>query len=286
VIASNEACRLAALPALGIIVVAGADAAAFLAAQLGRSPPARDRSQGSLAAWHDAKGRVQALFRVFNAAEDRFWLTTPANAAAGIVEDLRRFVLRSRVELLIDDGELGCVALVGLCTQPIESRLLTAPVSPHLRYVIGPATAVTTLRTTLPGAPAAAVDLEEIRLRIPSLDARLRGQFLPQMLDLDRLGAVEFDKGCYPGQEVIVRIQHRGSVKRHLIRLEGPSTSEAPAPATTLLDTAGRRVGQIVRAAVSSNGLEALAVIDRAATTGALRLDDDESHTLMPVSES
>jgi folate-binding protein YgfZ len=70
--------------------------------------------------------------------------------------------------------------------------------------------------------------------------------FLPQMLDLERLGAVDFDKGCYLGQEVVARAQHRGEVKRRLQRLDWTGTAPpAGAQFGTPADPA-RKLGTIV----------------------------------------
>jgi folate-binding protein YgfZ len=88
-------------------------------------------------------------------------------------------------------------------------------------------------------------------------------RFLPQMLDLARLGAVDFEKGCYLGQEVVARAQHRGEVKRRLARL----TWQGPAPppvGSDVQDADGRSVGVIVQSAAAAPGQgPALAVLSR-----------------------
>jgi len=88
---------------------------------------------------------------------------------------------------------------------------------------------------------------------------------LPQMLDLDRLGAVSFDKGCYLGQEVVARAQHRGQVKRRLTRLRWPDDGggplEAPAPGEAIRDQRGRDCGELVECAPGAR--ECLAVLAR-----------------------
>ncbi len=86
---------------------------------------------------------------------------------------------------------------------------------------------------------------------IALLSEATRDTFLPQMLDLPRLGAVSFAKGCYLGQEIVARAQHRGQVKRHLVRLSWTGDA-APAPGSELLDAAGRARGQVVMASVQA----------------------------------
>jgi len=282
-------CRCAPLPDLAVIVVEGTDAEAFLAAQLGRTPPRPDRSAAPLAAWHDAKGRVQGLFRTFRPAADVFWLTTPADAAPGIVADLSRFVLRSRVALRLDDGDIRCIALLGDCESLLtahlesptsDSPLLAARVGPGLSHLVGPASALAGVLASVQTVPANAAELAEIRLGIPRVDARLRGQFLPQMLDLDRLGAIEFDRGCYPGQEIIVRTQHRGTIKRQLTYLTGRHEPQEPVAGDAICNASGDRVGQVVRAARADDAIELLAVVELAALAEPLQLGGEPPRVL------
>ena len=64
--------------------------------------------------------------------------------------------------------------------------------------------------------------LEEIRAGRPLITAATQDQFVPQMVNLEALGAVDFQKGCYPGQEIVARAQYRGQVKRRMVRLPAP----------------------------------------------------------------
>ena len=104
----------------------------------------------------------------------------------------------------------------------------------------------------------AAIDRREVWL-----EAATSGAFLPQMLALDELGAVSFTKGCYLGQEVIARAQHRGQVKRRLTRLEW---SGAPvAVGAEVQDAEGRTAGAIVAATADGHAGTALAVVAESA---------------------
>lgn len=88
--------------------------------------------------------------------------------------------------------------------------------------------------------------------------------FLPQMLGLVEAGAVDFDKGCYLGQEVVARAQHRGEVKRGLVRLEGPMPLlPAGAPLT---DAGGRSTGTVISAVTHNAAQRCLAVVRLPAT--------------------
>ena len=93
------------------------------------------------------------------------------------------------------------------------------------------------------------------------LEAATSAAFLPQMLALDELGAVSFTKGCYLGQEVVARAQHRGEVKRRLTRLNW--SGGEPRIGAEAHDPNGRAVGIVVAVAASEDGGLALAVLGR-----------------------
>jgi len=258
-----------------VIVVGGADAEAFLAAQLGRKPPAANEPTAPLAAWHDAKGRVQGLFRVVR-SDQGFWLMTEADAAAGIAG--------------VASGSLRCAALVGDCAARLGALGLKPGdmtwhgdfallrLAPNLAYSVGLPAAIDSWAESLPRGSESDAELAEIRLGLPALGAALRGAFLPQMLNLDALGAVVFDKGCYPGQEIIARTHHLGAVKRRLYRfVAGAGLPAAPAPGTALVDAQRDTVGTVVRAARADNAVELLAVVATAATATALFIDGSET---------
>ena len=99
----------------------------------------------------------------------------------------------------------------------------------HLRrYVLRAKVRVEQSRTS----PVPVDGLADIRQGLPQVYAVTSEMFVAQMLNLDLLGAIAFDKGCYTGQEIIARVHYRGAVKRHMqaLRLEGPP----PEPGTRL----------------------------------------------------
>ena len=124
----------------------------------------------------------------------------------------------------------------------------------------------------MPRAPADEAALAEIELGIPAIGLPLVEHFVPQMLNLDLLDALSFDKGCYPGQEVIARVHHLGSVKRRMRRY-ACSSAAAPSAGTAVLDGAGTAAGEVVRSAGAAETAELLAVVDQAAARGVLKVD-------------
>ncbi len=107
-------------------------------------------------------------------------------------------------------------------------------------------------------AQRASWDLAGIERREVWLTADTTGEFLPQMVGLDEIGAVSFSKGCYLGQEVVARAQHLGEVKRRLAALDW--SGDTPSPGTRV-EASGRRVGTVVAVAGSTGEGRALAVL-------------------------
>jgi folate-binding protein YgfZ len=198
------------------------------------------------------------------------------------------FVLRAKVRIEPSD-EWHAAALLGADDAWLAAHALPAGtpvggvvtrgelhwirIGDRLWHAIGPRGPVETFEPALPRARADEAALAEIELGIPAIGALLVEHFVPQMLNLDLLDALSFDKGCYPGQEVIARVHHLGSVKRRMRRY-ACSAAAAPAAGTAVLDGAGTAAGEVVRSACAAGtGAELLAVVDQAAARGALTVE-------------
>jgi tRNA-modifying protein YgfZ len=255
----------------------GADAAAFLHAQLSRAIPELDSGSAPLAAWADPRGRVRALLRVCS-LPDRWLLVTPRDGADELLRKLRMFVLRSKVTLalatdvsvtgLFGDGAewFASHGVPGNATPP--NRLVRHDdvtfirIGPSYWQALGAPAALVSLTAGLGKTGAADAALAEIGLGIPAITPALAERFVAQMLNLDELDAVSFDKGCYPGQEVIARVHNLGGVKRRARRY---GVQAAPPAIGAPVLAAGSQVGEVVRSAQATRGSELLAVVDHAA---------------------
>ncbi|HET7313732.1 hypothetical protein [Salinisphaera sp.] len=268
---------------LGVIRVGGADAGGFLRAQLSNDVARLGPDRHFLAAWCDAKGRTQLVLRVV-ALPDAYLLLLPAPLIESALKRLRMYVLRLEVELADASDAYGIAGVLDARDAPevdctaIESEAirLGLPGSvdhEHRTLVLYPAGAT-------PPPEALAVDstewlLSEIDAGLPQVTAATQGEFVPQMLNLHWLMAVDFDKGCYPGQEVIARLHYRGRLTRRVFRLEW--RGRCPAPGTPVHDAQGRTVGGVLQAAGQSHG-RALAVLKVESTArGDLRIDGVEA---------
>jgi len=269
-----------------IVAVSGSDSRSFLHAQLTQDIADLPADRAAFAAWADARGRVRALFRVVPAG-GRFLLVTSADLVAALLPKMRLFVLRERVAIEQADS-LAVHAILGDASAWARSEKLELPaepsrlrlardiywlcVSPDLIYALGSGDAMRTVCGRLEEAPAASAELAAIRLGLPIVDAGLAERYIPQMLNLDRLGGVSFNKGCYPGQEVVARTHNLGTVKRRLRRFAAAHRI-VPARGASLRDEAGAAAGDVIRAAPAPGGIELLAVTPIDIAAEKLRID-------------
>ena len=96
--------------------------------------------------------------------------------------------------------------------------------------------------------------LQEIRAGRPLITGATQDLFVPQMVNLEQVGGVDFRKGCYPGQEIVARAQYRGAVKRRMVRAQAPAGVE-------LKPGQEFNGGTVVDVAPAENGSELLAVM-------------------------
>jgi tRNA-modifying protein YgfZ len=271
---SDDALRCRVLSDRALIDVGGDDGTAFLHGQLGVDVLKLTSERAPLAAWHDPKGRVRALFRIFRGATvSRLML--PRAIRNGVVAKLGLYVLRADVRI-VDRDDLIAAAICGDADAWLAARevalgaarddalaagdsLHWVRLGPELIHLTGVRDEVESMIAGIEPASADAVELAEIRLGIPAIGAGLEEEFLPQMLNLDVLGSMSFDKGCYPGQEVIARIHHLGAVKRRMRRFAVAHGALAAGDVLTAPD--GSAAGRVIRAADAGEGRECLAVV-------------------------
>lgn len=284
------------LARLGMLQVSGSDALTFLQNQLTQDVTRLDGSRSVLAAWCNAKGRARAVFRVVP-TEDGAILLADAQLLEALRPTLQMFILRAQVTLTPLSPEAGAMGMAG----PTAERLLTEaagslpdrpdglsragdlqivalPGPQGLRYlVMAPADQLAALRARFRDALTEGDEafwlLQSIRAGIPALTRAVSETVIPTMLNLEPLNGISFEKGCYPGQEVIARMHYRGQLKRRLYRAS--LADDPPAPGTTVEDADGQEAGVIINAApASGGGSEVLAVLRIEKTDQPLAVDD------------
>lgn len=243
----------ARLTRYGLLSVTGSDARAFLHAQLTNDIANLAPSHWALAGWCSAKGRLLATFLVIPAAEG-FVLQLARDLAAPVAKRLSMFVLRSKVKIS-DESETW--AQFGVWDTDWSGTDVawhgnTAFVRVGERRYLELVAAGESYEA--PNADEAQWTLQEIRAGRPLITSATQDQFVPQMVNLEALGGVDFRKGCYPGQEIVARAQYRGQVKRRMVH--------AHAPAGVALQPGQEfNGGTVVDVAPAEDGSELLAVV-------------------------
>ena len=209
----------------GLLAVTGADARAFLHAQLTNDMANLPADRAALAGWCTAKGRLLASMLVIPRGEG-FLLQLARDLAPAIAKRLAMYVLRSKVKIA---DESDTWAQYGVWDSSLkvsgvtwDGDVVTVRVDEGRFLRIGPADKLSLAATR----PEDAWTLEEIRAGRPLISAATQDKFVPQMVNFEALGAVSFQKGCYPGQEIVARAQYRGEVKRRMVRVQVPAGTE------------------------------------------------------------
>lgn len=209
----------------GVIRAHGADAAKFLHGQLTQDVLQLGRSQARIAGYCSAKGRLLASFVLWKTSDDEVLLACHTSVLAATLKRLSMFVMRAQCKLTDATDE---VSLQGLTGDRAAGETEGLPAWGkrddaegawiRLPDVDGLARAwrVTSAASALAADPVAlrAWQQLEIDSGIVTIEAATVDQFVPQMLNFELIGAVNFQKGCYPGQEVVARSQYRGTAKR------------------------------------------------------------------------
>lgn len=281
--AARDGGIIAPLPSLATLHVAGEDAVDFLQGQLTQSITELRDDETRLAAWCNAKGRARALFRVVP-TDTGLLLVGNADVLQAIRPKLQMFVLRARVALTDLSGSEGLMGLAGPVAETLLSEavgtlpqtagglvragdlhVMAVPGGPGLRYLLlAPAAQLNPLWTryavSLTEADEGFWRLMDIEAGLPELTPATQEAFVPTMLNLEPLGGISYEKGCYPGQEVVARMHYLGRLKRRLYR--GALAADPPAPGTPVEQTDGSEAGTVVSTAQApGGGSELLAVL-------------------------
>ncbi len=282
-IASNNI--MVPLPHLALLRASGSDSADFLQGQTSNDVRLVDAGHHQLNSYNTPKGRILALFTLFM-RDDDYYLQLPQELVEAVQKRLTMFVMRSDVKLENVDNEVSSFGLSGPQADALLSEALgNCPAEPdHTLTIDG----VTVLRR--PGdipcficiaeterlialwqalsaqsqiTGAAAWDLLEIHAGIPNINSDTVEAFVAQMVNLQLINGVNFKKGCYPGQEVVARMQYLGKLKRRMYRAHVDSAE--PVVAGTALfspeSASAQGAGKVVRSAPSPDGGSELLVV-------------------------
>jgi tRNA-modifying protein YgfZ len=212
---------------LGVIVVEGDDAASFLQGQLTQDFSLLGLSEARLAAFCTAKGRMQASFIGYRPAKGTIVLVLGKDILAPTLKRLSMFVLRAKAKLRDATAEFDLFGIAGSATASLlaelpgpwsrtsrgeASAIRLYPADGQARCLwIAPAGSAAPAGETLPDP---LWHWSEVRSGVATISAPVVESFVPQMINYESVGGVNFKKGCYPGQEIVARSQFRGTLKR------------------------------------------------------------------------
>jgi folate-binding protein YgfZ len=290
----REECGLLDHSARGKLLVTGSEAAEYLQGQLTNDVEALEPGEGCYAALLDRKGHMQADMRVLAVDGEKIWIDTEPEALAAARRHLEMYKVGREVDVVDAGSERAIVSLIG----PRSAELAGSPPLPEHSHqeiavdgiecpAVGTAFGIDLIphaadrgrlinalvETGAPAVEPAAAEILRIEAGIPRFGSEMDTTTMPAEAGIVER-AVDFEKGCYIGQETVARLHYKGKPNRHLrgLRLSAPA-----APGTALM-LGDREVGRLGGSCVSpTRGPIALAILRREAEPGAeLSLGEDD----------
>ena len=264
---------------LGLILISGTDARDFLQNQVSSDVGLIDESRWQLSSYSTPKGRMVGIFRIIQVSNG-YLLLTVKSMVQPLLERLYRFIVHSDVKLADASDYFARFALVSNLPEVLENEMLPRESGAVLqtdsmiamqleelgdqrRFVVlclNGAGVVELWRELASHLEVAAFEswrLAEIRAGIPMIFPRTQEEFVLQMANLGVLGGVSFKKGCYPGQEIVARMQYLGKLKRRMFLAE-LETDRLPQPGDELVVEGRQQAdgsGMVVDAEFDAEGL-------------------------------
>ena len=279
----------------GVIRAQGSDAASFLQGQLTQDVQQLDQHSTRLAGFCNAKGRLLASLLIWHPEPDQFLMLCSADLLPATLKRLSMFVMRAKCKLSDASASLAVYGLsgdtatrwLGTSAPPAAGRCTAATGGQALRLgdVAGTARylwvqATDAAAPPLPALAAEAWEWLEVGSGVARIVAATAEHFVPQMVNFELVGGVSFQKGCYPGQEVVARSQYRGSIKRRAFVVESAGAAH-PGQEVFHSADAAQPAGRVVNASSWAGSTLALVEVKLAALeTGSLHLGASEGPLL------
>jgi hypothetical protein len=283
----------------GLIKVSGEDAESFLQNQLTNDIRNVTETTHQASAWCSPKGRIIANFQIFM-RDDSYFLTVSADLIEHVIKKLRMYVMMSKVtvedvsESVIHFGYIGDLKTIigdvpNSPNQTIQynnlSILRLSDNEPRYEVFGALGSDIDNISEAKQlweqcATDAIAVNNNgwsylNIAAGIPFISEASSEAWIPQMVNYIAIGGVDFKKGCYPGQEVVARLNYLGKTKRRMYRLK-ISTNQLPAIGDAIASTSSNAAGKILNVAIDPDGnIEALAIMKIAETDSPLTLAND-----------
>jgi folate-binding protein YgfZ len=238
---------------LGVLAFRGPDAARFLQGQLSADVLKLGTGLSTLAGLHNPQGRVIALLDVLRSSDQEFLAVLPRELVTEVAQRLRKLIFRSKVAI----EEESDLRVFGVDTGTVSADMSTLPRGTRSLCLVQADRAASVASGN--SDDFARWARADVAAGIPQVYGATSETFVAQMLNLDLLGAIAFDKGCYTGQEVIARAHYRGRVKRRLQRWHSTS-AESPRAGDSAHSRDGRSLTVVRAAPAEQGGWDLLAV--------------------------
>lgn len=273
----------------GVMRFAGEDAQTFLQGQLSNDVKHATASLGQYTSYCTPKGRMLANMLLWR-DDEGFNLQLPVEVLAGVLKRLAMYILRAKVQARDDSDASVRVGLNGTAAEQLLGQLGEIPGAllgvaqfpggriirlgqERFELMLEPGQGIEIWQRLAEGAkPVGAQCWQwlEIRAGVPTVLAKTQEAFVPQMVNFELIGGVNFKKGCYPGQEIVARTHYLGKLKRRMYQAH-VDTLEAPAPGDSVYSSelTDQASGEVVVSAPSpSGGFDLLAVVQISSAAG------------------
>jgi len=277
---ANDQATIAPLSHLGVLSISGKDAATFLQGQTTCDIKALVDSEPKLGAYCNAKGRTISTFVIIK-LQEIYQLILTVDLLDTVRKKLQMYVLRSDVQLTDLSDEL-CIIGTHNVELTAQANLYSYPQLANSYLFIAAPEQTQQFCTELQTKQSALlIDANtwlnfDIQAGIPWLYANTSEKFVPQMLNLDKLEAISFTKGCYTGQEIVARTHYLGQNKRAMYRAKC-ITKASIDKGCSLFDPEVREtdLGSVILAAHNNDSTQLLLVLkDQAITVKNLQLNN------------
>lgn len=266
--------RATAADWVGMVVFRGLETRHFLQGQLSIETEQFPVGSWTWGGYLSPKGRLLATYAALSLEDHGIGLVMDKGLVDVALKKLKRYKMRAKTEFEVDRRPWA--ATVGEDLGQGGSRFLRGTDGADLIVPLGGGAA---LRSAGPGQSSAKAVEDEFwatcaRQGIPWLTAPLQDALTAHMVSLDLAGGIDFNKGCYVGQEIVVRSHHRGAIKKRAFVVTGKGGP--PEPGTELLSGVhgGQAAGQFVYGGAEGDGFRGLAALRKDAAGGELELED------------
>lgn len=265
---------VASLSHLSNVRILGADAETFLQGQLSNDVRLLTPERAQITSYNSPKGRMLAVLHLLRDAQSQIVAEIDRSVLEATVKRLRMFVLRSKVTLeVLEATALGIAGLRAV--ESLQSVALPIPTHPMDSAQHGELTVVRRLgelpRFSVHGPASALADLQQrlaldietgseqdwrrldVLAGVPTVFAETSDHFVAQMANLDTLGGINFNKGCYTGQEIVARLHYLGQLKRRMFRCRSAATDIAPG-SSVYIEGETQAVGEVVQSVNTDQG--------------------------------